>query len=132
MPPRAPRAARAKPEKFAAEEYVRIVPLHHPKPAYSIDELSRLRREGEPQDLFDGQPHPAPVDARLTYRNGPLLGNVEVFTVFWGKLWGGTASSRSLMDRSHRCFAAIQLSPLLEHLREYGVPRSLTCYAPQT
>src|SRR5207245_11731122 len=95
MPPRAPRAAPAKPEKFAAEEYVRIVPLHHPKPAYSIDELSRLRREG--QDLFDGQPQPAPMDARLTYRNAPLLANVEVFTVLWGDLWCCPASARTLM-----------------------------------
>jgi len=122
MPARAVRAAQAKPKKFAAEEYVRIAPLHHPKPAYSIDELSRLRREGEPQDLFDGQPHPAPTDARLTYRNGPLLTKVEVFTVFWGKLWGGTATSRGLMDGINRFFADILVSPLLDQLGEYGVP----------
>src|SRR5436309_15762385 len=52
MPPKVARAAPAKQKKFATEEYVRIVPLHHPKPAYSIDELSRLRRERQPQDLF--------------------------------------------------------------------------------
>src|SRR5947209_19701560 len=62
------------------------------------------------------------MDARLTYRNGPLLANVEVFTVFWGKLWGGTASSRSLMDRINRFFADILVSPLLDQLGEYGVP----------
>src|SRR2546422_10840465 len=111
MPARAARAAPAKPKKFAAEEYVRIVPLHHPKPAYSIDELSRLRREGEPQDLFDGQPHPPPTDARLTYRNGPLLTNVEVFTVFCGTLRGATGTSSRLIDGINRFFADILASP---------------------
>jgi len=103
MTPRAARAAPAPRRKFAPEEYVRIVPLHHPKPAYSIEELSRLRREGEPQDLFDGQPHPAPLDARLTYRDG------------------GTATSRGLMDGINRFFADILVSPLLDQLGEYGV-----------
>jgi hypothetical protein len=117
--PRAARAAPASRKKFAPEEYLRIVPLHHPKPSYSIDDL---RRAGEPQDLFDGRPHPAPLDARLTYRNGPLLTNVEVFTVFWGKLWGGTASSRSLMDGIDKFFADILVSPLLDQLGEYSVP----------
>ena len=29
----------------------------------------------------------APVLPRLTYRNGPLITNVEVFTIFWGPGW---------------------------------------------
>jgi hypothetical protein len=33
---------------------------------------------------------PAP---QLTYRNGPLLTNVEVFTVFWGAAWENAANA---------------------------------------
>jgi hypothetical protein len=46
--------------KFSPGEYVRIVPLHYPKPSLSIDELGRLRGEPADTDLFDGQPHVAP------------------------------------------------------------------------
>ena len=29
----------------------------------------------------------------LTYRNGPLLSSVEVFTMFWGAAWQGVQNS---------------------------------------
>jgi hypothetical protein len=31
--------------------------------------------------------------AQLTYRNGPLLANVGVFTIFWGSAWQGAQSA---------------------------------------
>jgi hypothetical protein len=30
---------------------------------------------------------PAQVPPQLTYRNGPLIGAVQVFTLFWGSAW---------------------------------------------
>lgn len=110
--------------KFAPGEYIRVVPLHHPKPAISIDELERekLRRKGEKVDLFDGAPHPAPASAKLTYRNGPLITNVEVFTIFWGKLWGSTPTSIDLMNKLNKFFADILISAAIDQLAEYSVP----------
>ena len=88
---------------FEPGEYIRVVPLHHPKPAVSIDQLSRARRAREPgeaQDLFDGKPHPAPATAKLIYGGGPLISHVEVFTIFWGTKWGTTPSSDRLMKKA--------------------------------
>jgi hypothetical protein len=114
------RAAKAK--AFNPEEYVRVVPLHHPKPAVAIDDLARRRRGGDDTDLFDGKAHPAPVGAHLTYNHGPLITHVQVFTVFWGKLWGATASSKTMMDDLNNFFTAILTSSLIDQLAEYNVP----------
>ena len=35
----------------------------------------------------------AAVTPELTYRSGPLLTNVEVFTVFWGAAWQSAANA---------------------------------------
>ena len=109
---------------FEPGEHIRVVPLHHPKPAISIDELSRRKeKEGEAeQDLFDGQPHPTPLDAHLSYRGGPLIPNVEVFTVFWGTKWGTTPSSTHLMKKLNTFFNAILVSAAIDQLAEYNVP----------
>lgn len=112
--------ATAKSKMFATGEYIRVVPLHHPKPAVSIDEITRLR-EGEEQDLFDGQPHPAPASAHLSYGGGPLIQNVEVLAIFWGRLWGNTTTSVQLMDNLADFFTAILVSPLIDQLAEYNV-----------
>jgi hypothetical protein len=74
-------------------EHVRVVPLHYPKPAVSIDDLAR---QGDAdQDVFDGKPHPAPASAHLVYAGGPLIQAVQVFTIL--------------------------TSPLLDQLGEYSV-----------
>ncbi len=106
---------------FEPGEHVRIVPLHHPKPSVAIDELRRPGAEGGDQDLFDGKPHPAPASAHLTYQGGPLIQNVQVFTVFWGKLWGSTGSSQQMMANLNQFFTAILTSPLIDQLAEYDV-----------
>jgi hypothetical protein len=106
---------------FAPGEHVRVVPLHHPKPSVTIDGLKKMREEGE-RDLFDGKPHAVAPDAHLTYRKGPLLPNVEVFTIFWGALWGTSAKSTALMKKLNKFFAAILVSPAIDQLAEYSVP----------
>src|SRR5260370_24721868 len=68
-----PARAKAGASKFSPGEYVRIVPLHYPKPSLSIDELGRLRAEPPGTDPFDGQPHMAAATAPLTYSHRPRL-----------------------------------------------------------
>lgn len=61
---------------------------------------------------------PAP---NLTYRNGPLLTNVEVFCIFWGKDWQSAAST-ALSQEILSFFDFILTSSLLDQLAEYSVP----------
>jgi hypothetical protein len=58
---------------------IRIVPLHV------------VEQVGTPTaDALAAGPAAAP---HLTYRNGPLLSAVEVFTIFWGAAWQGSQSA---------------------------------------
>jgi hypothetical protein len=113
--------SKARSPKFSPGEYVRIVPLHYPKPSVSIDELGRLRGEAADIDMFDGQPHVGPASAHLTYNNGPLLTSVQVFTIFWGAKWGAATGS-TMMQNLNKFFQAIVVSPLMTQLQEYSVP----------
>jgi hypothetical protein len=105
---------------FKPGEHIRVVPLYHPKPSIPIDELALAGAAD--QDLFDGQPHLAPTGAHLSYQGGPLLQNVQIYTIFWGSLWGSNASSQQMMANLNQFFSAIVVSPLLDQLAEYNVP----------
>ena len=63
----------------------------------------------------------AAVTPRLTYRSGPLLTNVEVFTVFWGKAWQDAANA-ALANQLNDFFDFILASKLIDQLSEYSVP----------
>lgn len=78
---------------------IRIVPLH-PGPALAA----------APQ-----------VPAKLTYRNGPLLTSVQVFTIFWGSAWQQAPQS-DLLTRVNQFFDFVLSSELLDQLGEYSVP----------
>lgn len=58
---------------------------------------------------------------RLTYRNGPLLTAVEVFTIFWGPAWR-QGNPRSLASQINQFFDFILTSALIDQLSEYRVP----------
>lgn len=60
------------------------------------------------------------VAPQLTYRGGPLLTAVEVFTVFWGSAWQQGPQSQ-LVQQVNAFFDFIVTSPLLDQLAEYGV-----------
>ena len=62
----------------------------------------------------------AAVTPELTYRNGPLLTNVEVFTVFWGEAWQSTANA-ALVQQLNGFFDFILTSKLIDQLGEYSV-----------
>src|SRR5437879_12584961 len=81
MKKRVKRASSGK--KFAPGEHIRVVPLH--QPAVPV----------------------APAAAKLTYRGGPPIPNVEVFTIFWGNLWQSSSANVNQQAqhilRRHRC-----------------------------
>jgi hypothetical protein len=60
------------------------------------------------------------VPAKLTYRNGPLLTSVEVFTIFWGAAWN-TAPESAFVTQVNEFFDFILSSQLLDQLAEYSV-----------
>jgi hypothetical protein len=111
------RAAKARTAP-ASHEFIRIVPLHTPKPKLELGE--RMLAEGE-GDLFDGKPRQAPAGAKLTYRGGKLIKNVEVFVVYWGKKWATAASAVPLRAGLDKFFADIVTSALIDQLVEYSV-----------
>jgi hypothetical protein len=83
----------------APQHPIRIVPLHGPRAAPAVAAAA---------------PH-------LTYRNGPLLTAVQVFTVFWGSAWQQAPNS-DLLKRINQFFDFILTSQLIDQLGEYGVP----------
>lgn len=83
---------------------IRIVPLHLPSELY--------------------RPAPgivAPAAAQLTYRGGPLLEAVEVFTIFWGSAWQ-TSPPSDLASQINDFFKFVVDSALISQLAEYNVP----------
>src|SRR5260221_11197531 len=61
------------------------------------------------------------VPPKLTYRNGPLLASVQVFTIFWGAEWN-SAPQEALLSKLNQFFDFILASQLLDQLAEYSVP----------
>lgn len=81
---------------------IRIVPLHVPEGLAGAE----------------AAPSKAP---QLTYRNGPVIQNVEVFTIFWGTGWQKTPAS-NLVQQINQFFGYILSSGLIDQLAEYSVP----------
>ena len=72
--------------------------------------------------------HPGPklgaaaaTPPKLTYRQGPLLTSVHVFTIFWGAAWQQAPQS-DLLTRMNQFFDYILGSELMDQLGEYSVP----------
>lgn len=66
------------------------------------------------RDVSAAAPH-------LTYRNGRLLTNVEVFTIFWGAAWAQPANA-AVPGEINSFFDFILTSSLIDQLAEYSVP----------
>ena len=84
---------------------IRIVPLHLPTELY------------RPSAGIA-----APPAAQLTYRGGPLLTAVKVFTIFWGPAWQSGANA-SLLTQMNQFFKFVLGSALMDQLAEYSVPQ---------
>ncbi len=89
----------------AHRDPIRIVPLHMPEVAVKI-----VPRVAAP---------PAP---KLTYRGGPLLTAVQVFTVYWGPAWK-QASLKPMAGKINTYFKSIVKSSLMTQMAEYNVPQ---------
>jgi len=62
----------------------------------------------------------APAKApALTYRNGPLLTAVQVFTIFWGSAWRQAEAAQA--QELNAFFDFVLTSPLIDQLAEYSV-----------
>ena len=59
-----------------------------------------------------------PKGAQLTYRGGPLLSAVEVFTAFWGTAW--QSAQAQVVQEVNDFFGYVVTSPLLDQLSEYS------------
>jgi hypothetical protein len=88
-------------------DLIRIVPLHLP------DDLHRPTDEATAAAPA-ATPH-------LTYRNGPLLTAVEVFTIFWGQAWNN-APLNGMATQINQFFDFILTSALMTELAQYSVP----------
>jgi hypothetical protein len=69
-------------------------------------------------------PHAAAAAAppKLTYRKGPLISAVEVFTIFWGSGWKAAPQS-AMIGELNQFFDFILTSALLDQLAEYNVAK---------
>jgi hypothetical protein len=65
-------------------------------------------------------PRPSAPPPILTYRNGPLLSAVEVFTIFWGEDWLIPPQS-DMANSLNQFFDFILTSPLMDQLAEYSI-----------
>lgn len=91
-------AKRKTPPLVAQTDAVRIVPLH---------------------GYASHQALAAAAPAKLTYRNGPLMNAVEVFTIFWGNGWKTKPQSETIAT-VNGFFDFILTSPLIDQLSEYN------------
>ncbi len=58
--------------------------------------------------------------AQLVFNNGPLLTNVQVYTIFWGSAWQQSPASDTVTNINN-FFDYILTSPLMDQLAEYSV-----------
>lgn len=87
----------------AQQDAIRIVPLH------------------VPDEVVKAPPGVAPAPPpQLTYRGGPLMTAVQVFTLFWGSAWQGPQAQ--LANGLNSFFDFILTSPLIDQLKEYDRP----------
>jgi len=93
----ATRASRKKSSSTKIKHPIRVVPLH-------------------PHVRDTAAPAP-----QLTYRNGSLLTNVEVFCIFWGNTWQSSANT-ALSQQLIAFYDFILTSSLIDQLAEYSVP----------
>lgn len=95
------RSHHAAPVSSVQSAPIRIVPLYHPE---------RIAARAQ-----------AAATPHLTYNGGPLLTNVEVFTIFWGSGWKQPTQA-ALANNLNDFFRSIVTSSLIDQMAEYSVP----------
>ncbi len=95
---------------------------HRPILAAASDPIRIVGLHG-PQELFQAAAGVAAgPPPHLTYRGGPLLTSVEVFTIFWGAPWN-TQPLAGIANSVNQFFQFILTSPLIDQMAEYSVPQ---------
>ncbi len=92
---------------FPHNESIRVVPLHQPE-HIAPKILVQKKKKRKAKTL-------------LTYRGGPLLANVEVFTIFWGADW--ETSLKDTGTQLNQFFQKILQSTQMTELSEYNTPK---------
>ena len=64
----------------------------------------------------------APPTAKLTYRGGPLLTSVQVFSVYWGAAWKDAAQQATIQSLNG-FLQFVVASPYVDQLVEYNTPQ---------
>src|SRR3989449_5760602 len=82
--------------------------------------IRRIRLGHLKNERFAPMPHTK--SPQLQYNGGPVLANVEVFTIFWGSAWNNQPALANLSQSINDFFKFILTSPLIDQLAEYGVP----------
>ncbi len=100
-------------------ESIRVVPLYHPKLHVSLKDIGIKKADSE---LFKRGKSAPPATPKLIYNGGPLIKNVKVYTIFWGKNWASTPAFVTLKNNINNFFSAILTSSLITQLSEYSVP----------
>jgi hypothetical protein len=95
--------SRRKPPVSGPKDAIRIVPLHLPV-GLTLHSAGLTAA-------------PAP---KLTYRGGPILAAVEVFTVFWGSAWKKSLQAQMATDVNAFFTAILQSSLLTTQMAEYS------------
>src|SRR5882672_6275602 len=103
-----------------------MTPKHSPGPRRAVppalDDHVRVVPLWLPRDLVRPAPGiQAPAVAELTYRGGPLIAAVRVFTAFWGQAWNGT-DQQNVITTLNEFFQFIVASPYMDQLGEYDAP----------
>jgi hypothetical protein len=90
---------------------------HEPSPRPG----TRVRRRANIVPPYSPVSHAPVAPPLLTYRGGPLLTDVEVFSLYWGEAWTSTPLQR-LAARLQDFLTFALASPLVGQLAEYSVP----------
>ena len=96
-----------------AAEHIPAVPNH--ADAIRVVPLASVHELGVANDA-SAAPVPPPS---LTYRGGPVLGAVEVVTIFWGKAWQ-LAANQAMPGQLNSFFDAVLTSSVMDELAEYS------------
>lgn len=100
-------------------ECIRIAPMHYPKAKVDLKSLGKSTEDAELLQITLPQAPPPPL---LVYQHGPLIQEVKVYTIFWGKHWKSSHAFAKLSKNINKFFKDILVSSLIDQLAEYNTP----------
>lgn len=104
-----------------SRDAIRIVPVYTPKLPVKIRELKNKKKDA---GFFTAATRKV-TRPKLVYNGGPILQNVEVFTIFWGANWASSYVYLKLAEDINDFFTVILKSALIDQLGEYNTQNPL-------